>query len=99
MARRRPAPRRWECPDCETVIVGGAACPTCHRPAPALEPRREDLHPVHAPETWTPSVPPPCTEAQTRAAHAIIRAILAGELTTEQGHDAMRALFPGADGL
>lgn len=93
MSRRRETPAiRWECPDCASIVVNGASCPGCGytpKTAAVIGPNA----PLEVAETWRPTGPPPCTPEQNAAAGRIVRAVLNGTMTAEEGDTAIRKLF------
>ena len=91
MARRRTDGDRWECPDCEIVIVNGPRCPQC-RKARGGTPRGQT--PLLTPlESWKPDGPPPLTKAEAARVMAVIYAVIDQRCTPEQANARLAQIF------
>lgn len=85
----------WRCEACGAINLSGQrACEACGKLAPD-RPGPTVNHSWQSPE-WMQQ-PPPCSPEETYRAAQLVKAVLAREITVEQGQQTLRAIFSGRE--
>ena len=85
--------RTWECRCGAINLESHGECEACSRPQPEGAVAQQQAHRAPDLSRATPSGPPPCTFEQNQQAAAIVKAVLTGQLSAEEGQRRMDAVF------